>query len=133
MIRTIPNWREARWLLAPPIAGVMLLAGCASTPPAPIAAIATAHQALVNAERVDSGHYAAGEIEEARSKLAQAQAEVGRRHMIVARRLALESKTEADLATAITAEKKARLANVELQRGNDALSSEMQRNSGSTP
>ncbi len=122
-----------RTLLPPLLAGALLLAGCASTPPAPSAQIAAAHEAIANAERVDAGHYAAGEIGEARSKLVQADAEVASRHMVAARRLAVESHTEADLATAITAARKAKAENAELQRGNDALTQEMQRNSGSNP
>jgi len=114
-------------------AGAFLLAGCASTPPAPTAQLAAAHEAIGNAERVDADHYAAGEIGEARSKLGQADAEVANRHMVAARRLAVESHTEADLATAITAARKAKAENAELQRGNDALAQEMQRNSGSNP
>ena len=60
----------------------------------------------------------------------QADAAVAKQHMVAARRLAVESHTEADLATAITAARKATAENAQLQRGNDALTEEMQRNSG---
>ncbi|HVC00722.1 MAG TPA: DUF4398 domain-containing protein [Steroidobacteraceae bacterium] len=133
MNRTLSLHRAPGALLPPLIAGVLLLAGCASTPPAPTEQIAAAHQAIANAAQADAGRYAAGEIGEARSKLVQADAEVANQHMVAARRLAVESHTEADLATAITTERKAKAVNAELQRGNDALAQEMQRNSGTNP
>ena len=133
MTPTLPIWRKPGALLPPLLAGVLLLGGCASTPPAPTAQLAAAHQAIADAERVDAGRYAAGEIGEARSKLVQADAAVATQHMVAARRLAVESHTEADLATAITAARKATAENAQLQRGNDALTEEMQRNSGGQP
>lgn len=128
-----PNRRQSSARLPPMLVGVLLLAGCASVPPAPTAEIAAAHQAISGAERVDAGHYAAGEINEARSKLAQADAQVAKKRMVAAQRLAIESRTEADLATAVTAAAKAKAANADLERGNDALSDETQRNSGNKP
>jgi hypothetical protein len=133
MTLTLPIWREPGALLPPLLVGALLLGGCASTPPAPTAQLAAAHQAIADAERVDAGRYAAGEIGEARSKLVQADAAVANQHMVAARRLAVESHTEADLATAITAASKATAENAQLQRGNDALTEEMQRNSGGQP
>ncbi len=130
MTLTLPIRREPGASLPPLLVGVLLLGGCASTPPAPTAQLAAAHQAIADAERVDAGRYAAGEIGEARAKLVQADAAVAKQHMVAARRLAVESHTEADLATAITAARKATAENAQLQRGNDALTEEMQRNSG---
>ncbi len=130
MTLTLPIRREPGASLPPLLVGVLLLGGCASTPPTPTAQLAAAHQAIADAERVDAGRYAAGEIGEARAKLVQADAAVAKQHMVAARRLAVESHTEADLATAITAARKATAENAQLQRGNDALTEEMQRNSG---
>lgn len=130
MTLTLPIRREPGASLPPLLVGVLLLGGCASTPPAPTAQLAAAHQAIADAERVDAGRYAAGEIGEARAKLVQADAAAAKQHMVAARRLAVESHTEADLATAITAARKATAENAQLQRGNDALTEEMQRNSG---
>lgn len=132
MTRNLPTWRGTGAIL-PPLVSALLLGACASTPPAPTAQIAAAHQAIADAERVDAGHYAAGEIAEARSKLVQADAEVANQHMLAARRLAVESHTEAELATAITAARKAKAENAELRRGNHALTQEIQRKSGSNP
>jgi len=41
---------------------VLLLAACASTPPAPTTNLQAARQAISNAERADAGRYAAGEL-----------------------------------------------------------------------
>jgi len=114
-------------------AGALLLAACASTQPPPTEAIAAAHQAIANAERADAGHFAAGELTEARSKLAAADADVANRYMVAAQRFAEESRAEAELASATTEAAKARAVNADLQRGNHALIDEMQRNSGTNP
>ncbi len=133
MTLTLPIWREPGALLPPLPGGARMRGGCAPPPPAPTAQLAAAHHASADAERGDAGRYAAGEIGEARSKLVQADAAVASKHMVAARRLAVESHTEADLATAITAASKATAENAQLQRGNDALTEEMQRNSGGQP
>jgi hypothetical protein len=109
------------------------LAACASTPPAPTAALDAAHLAITNAERADAGQYAAGELAEARDRLGFAESAVTGNRMIVAERLANESRTEAELASATTAQNKAQAVNAEMQRSNGTLIDEMQRNAGAQP
>ena len=53
--------------------------GCATVPPAPTANLQAAQQAIANAERVEAGRYAAGELGEARTRLASADAAVIRK------------------------------------------------------
>jgi hypothetical protein len=48
--------------------------------------------------------------------------------MVEARRLAEQSRVDADAATAKTEATKARAVNNDIQRGNDALQQEIQRN-----
>jgi hypothetical protein len=108
----------------------LFLAACASTPPAPTAALDAAHLAITNAERADAGQFAAGELAEARFSLASANTAVAGNRMVVAEELANESRTEAELASARTAEKKAQAVNAQLQRGNGTLNEELQRNAG---
>lgn len=119
------------WPIA--FAGAFSLAACASTPPPPTEALAAAHQAIANAERADAGHFAPGELTEARSKLAAADADVANRYMAAAQRFAEESRVSAELASATTEAAKAKAVNADLQRGNHALSDETQRNSGTNP
>jgi hypothetical protein len=121
-----------RLLIAVGAAG-FFLAGCASTPPAPTAALDAAHLAISNAERADAGQYAAGELAEARDKLSSANTAVAGKHMIVAERLANESRTEAELALATTADIKAQGVNAQLERSNGTLNEELQRNAGVQP
>jgi hypothetical protein len=112
------------------IAGTFLVAACASTPPAPTAALDAAHLAITNAERADAGHYASDELAEARIKLESANSAVADKRMTSAERLANESRTEAELASARTTEIKAKAVNAEMQRGTGTLIEEMDRHAG---
>jgi PBP1b-binding outer membrane lipoprotein LpoB len=111
-------------------AALVLLAGCASTPPAPSANLQAAQQAIVNAERLDAGVHAAAELSEARGKLAAAQRAVSAEEMITAQRLADEARVGADLAAARTGAVKAKAVNEDMKRGTATLVDEMQRQSG---
>jgi hypothetical protein len=106
---------------------LLLVAACASAPPAPDAAIDAAKVAIVNAEKADAGHHAGAELGEARQKLASADAAVADENMILAERFAQESRVQAELASARTEAAKAAAVNKELERGADALTEEMQR------
>jgi hypothetical protein len=112
------------------LAGMMALTACASAPPAPTVSLQAAQQAIVTAEQADAGHFASGELGEARSELTSANAAVSDGHMLVAERLANESRTEAQLAFARTTYIKAQAVNDEMMRGNGALIQELQRSSG---
>lgn len=110
------------------LTGVFMLAACASTPP-PTASLEAARTAISNAERADAGRYAAGELAEARTKLASADTAVTEKNMIRAERLAEQSRTEAELASARTAAEKAKAVNREMQQSTDTLIEEMRRKS----
>ncbi len=112
------------------ITGVLSLAACASVPPPPTASLQAAQQAIVSAEQANAGRYAPGELGEARAELNSANAAVTDQHMVVAERLANESRTEAQLAFAKTAYVKAQAINDDMAHSNDALTQEIQRNSG---
>jgi len=122
--------RRLRAGVALGFAGTLLIAACAATPPAPTAALDAAHLAISNAERADAGHYASAELAESRLKLESANTEVTDKHMTSAERLANESRTEAELASARTEATKAKAVNAEMQRGTGNLIDEMQRNAG---
>jgi hypothetical protein len=128
---------HAHWRSLPRTAvsltGMLILAACASTPPPPIASLQAAHDAISNAERVEAGRYAAAELGEARTKLASADTAVTEKRMTMADQLAQESRVEANLASARTADIKAKAVNEEMMRSNGTLIEEMQRNSGDKP
>jgi hypothetical protein len=109
-----------------------MLAACASTPP-PTASLRAAQLAISNAERTDASRYAPGELGEARTKLASADTAVKEQRMIMAERFAEESRAEAELASAKTADVKANAVNHEMTRSTDTLVEEMQRSSGDKP
>ena len=128
---------HAHWRSLPRTAvsltGMLILAACASTPPPPTASLQAAHDAISNAERVEAGRYAAAELGEARTKLASADTAVTEKRMTMADQLAQESRVEANLASARTADIKAKAVNEEMMRSNGTLIEEMQRNSGDKP
>lgn len=105
----------------------MLVAGCASTPPAPARSLDAARTAITNAEKADAGHYASAELGEARQKLSLADTAAKENSMIEAERLAEQARVEADLALAKTEAAKAAAVNEDMNRGADALTDEMQR------
>jgi hypothetical protein len=109
-----------------------MLAACASTPP-PTASLQAAQAAISNAERADASRYAAGELSEARTKLASADTAVREERMIAAERLAEQSRAEAELASAKAAAAKAKAVNDEMKRSTSTLIEEMQRSSGEKP
>jgi hypothetical protein len=112
---------------------VLALAGCASMPPAPTASLQAAHEAISNAERAEAGRYASGELAEARVKLASADTAVREQRMSLAEQFAQESRVEADLASAKTADVKAKAVNEEMVSSNGTLIDEMQRKAGDKP
>lgn len=120
--------RAVAWL-----SGLLVLSACASTPPVPTESLVAARSAIGNAEKSEAGRYAAPEVGEARDKLAAADAAVTQKDMVGAQRLANESRIEADLASAKTAQVKADSVNAQLQHDNDSLVDELQRKSGSQP
>ena len=76
MNRTYKTPSGLRLRVAAGLAGALMIAACASTPPAPTAQLQAAQQAIATAERADAGRHAAVELGEARTKLAAADAAV---------------------------------------------------------
>lgn len=135
MNKTSDAHRSSRLRIAGGLTGVLMVAAvaaCASTPP-PTASLQAAQLAISNAERTDASRYASGELSEARSKLASADTAVREQRMLLAERFADESRAEAELASAKTAEVKAKAVNDEMTRSTDTLVEEMQRSSGGKP
>jgi len=119
-----------RLLTAVGLISVALLAGCASTPPAPSASLQSAQRAIASAEQNEAGRYAPAELAEARSQLSSADTAVSQKQMVSARQYAEESRAEAEFASAKTADVKANAVNDEMKRSTATLIEEMQRNAG---
>ena len=129
MNATSKTYRCSQLRIALGVTGVLVLGACASTPP-PTASLQAARQAISDADRAEAGHYASGELGEARTKLSSANNAVSDKKMTMAERLANESRADAELASAKTANVKANAVNDEMKRSTSTLIQEMQRNSG---
>lgn len=109
--------------------GIFLLAACASTP-APNEALQAAELAITNAERARVADYAAPELGKARDKLAAARAAVNEEDMLLAERLAEQSRVGAELAMAKAEVGKTQAVNDEMKKSTEVMQQEMQRNRG---
>ena len=116
--------------LAAVAAGLLALAACATTPTPPTEALHAASLAIANAEQARAAEYAPAELGQARDELAAARTAVQQEQMVVARRLAEQSRAGAELAFAKTAAAKARAVNDETRKSTEAIKQEMQRNPG---
>jgi Domain of unknown function (DUF4398) len=116
------------------VSGLLLVAACATTPPEPTVAMKAAEQAIAVADRARIADAASPELSEAREKLTAAQAAVQNEklenRMVVAERLATESRVDAELAAAKSEAAKAQAVNDEIKQSTATLSQEMQRNTG---
>lgn len=126
----IDDFFPTRLRLAIILPVAVIVTGCATTPPAPTAALQAAQQAIVSAEQVDAGHYAPGELGEARAKLVAANTAVANKKMVEASHLAEQSTAQAEFAAAKTSAAKATAVNLDLSQGNSTLVEEMDRNAG---
>ena len=110
--------------------GLLVVAGCAAAPVPPSNALRAAEQAIGNAERERVADYASAELAEAREMLVAARDAVDREDMVMAQRLAEQSRVDAELASAIAGAAKAQAINTEMQTSTRILEHEMQRNTG---
>lgn len=122
------------WSVLAPIAAMsLLLAACASVPPAPTEALQAAELAIANAEQARVADYASPELGAARENLTAARSAVQAEEMVLAERLAEQSQANAQLATAKAGAAKAKVVNDEMKKSIDTLKQEMQRNPGARP
>lgn len=112
---------------------VLLLAACASPPAPPTQELQAAQSAIQSAEQARVSEHAPAELGMAREKLAAAQVAVQDEDMLLAARLAEQSRVEAELAMARSQMTKARIVNQEMRDSTESLKQEMQRNPGVTP
>ena len=110
-----------------------LLAACSASPKVPLAEIASAEQAIANAERAQVIRYTSTELNTARTELTAARNAVLADNLPQAQRLALQAQLSAELAIAQADLLKAQAVNKDMQQSIDAVQQEAQRNlSGGT-
>lgn len=117
-------------LVATTVAGLLILAGCAAAPMAPTQELQAAEAAIATAEKARVADYASPELGEARDKLAAAQTAAQQEKMVLAQRLAEQSRVDAELAGARAEAAKAKAVNDEMIKSTDVMKQEMQRNTG---
>lgn len=117
--------RDSRWLL---LSLVLCSVMACSSVPAPVAELEAAEQAILTAEQARVNTYAASELTQARQKLQDARAAVLQKEMVQARRLAQQSKLDAELALARAGAAEAMAVNDEMKKSTEILQQEMLRN-----
>jgi hypothetical protein len=125
-----PRAKPVRLLLAASL--LLALTACLSSPPPPTQQMQAAQLAISSAEQERVADYAPQDLRHALDKLAAARVAIQQEDMELAARLAEESRVSAELATAITAQLKAKAINDEMQQNINALQREILRNSGTS-
>jgi len=119
-------WTHSKTLLiAAPLAA---LCACASSPDRPFQDLARAEASIEQADQTGAREYGAAELDAAREKLARARAAADNDENVAASRYAREAAVDAELATAITRNRKAELAVEELNKSIETLRQEIARN-----
>lgn len=110
---------------------LLALAACQSAPP-PTQKMQAAQTAISSAEQERVADYAPIDLRSAHEKLSAARDAIQAKDMDRAARLADESRVSAELASAKTAEMKAKAVNDDMQQNINALQREILRNSGTS-
>lgn len=127
---TSPLATRSRLQQALTVTALLTLVACASVPLPPTEALQAAELAITNAEKARVADYASPELGMARDKLTAARSAVEQEEMVLAQRLAEQSRVDAELAMAKAEVAKAKLVNDEMKKSTESLKQEMQRNTG---
>lgn len=122
--------RSAQKLSAIAITGFLALSACATEPVPPDQELQAAALAITNAEQARVADYASPELGAAREKLSAANAAAQQKNMVQAKRLAEQSRVDAELALAKSGAFKAKAVNDEMKKSTESMKQEMQRNTG---
>lgn len=120
------TWKKPVALLYVVPLGV--LGACASSPDRPFQDLARAEASIEQADQSGAREFGASELNSARDKLAKARAAADSEDNLAASRYAKEAAVDAELATAVTRNRKAELAVEELNRSIETLREEIARN-----
>ncbi|MEX2123639.1 MAG: DUF4398 domain-containing protein [Woeseia sp.] len=104
------------------------MSACATSPDRPYQQLAGAEAGIEQAEQSNAREFGASELDAARDKLAKARAAADSNDNLAAARYAEEAALDANLATAITRNRKAELSVEELNKSIETLQQEIARN-----
>lgn len=124
------KWRVPRSALI--IGPLLALGACASSPDRPFQDLARAEASIEQADQTGAREYGATELDAAREKLALARAAADNDENVAASRYAKEAAVDAELAMAVTRNRKAERALEELNRSIETLRQEIARNQART-
>lgn len=110
------------------IAAVILMAGCASTPP-PVEQMALSRAEVVNANNVGGNEFAPVELRSAMEKMAKAEQAMKDKKYDLARQMAEQAQLDAKLASAMSGSAKAKKAADALLEDSRILRQEINRQS----
>ena len=107
--------------------GAAILAGCATHTQRPTPEIARAQTLIEQAEKAGAQQFAAAQLEQARTKLSEADAADRKGDYEVARDRATEAGADAELAVALANSGEAQRSAEEVAKGTETLRGEAQR------
>lgn len=116
-----------RWKTAAAPALLLALAACASPGKPPVAAMAAAHASISEAESAGAVQQAPVDLLAARDKIGKAEAAIRDKRYVQAQRLAEEAQVDAEVAQQKSRVVKARATAAELERSNQLLRQETER------
>jgi len=129
-MKKLSSEKLSRLLSAGAAAAALTLSACASAPTPPTDALNAAERAVKVAQEGGVADYASPELKSAREKLVLAREAVAKEDMTGAAILAEQARLDAELASAKNEAAKAKAVNDELQKSNETLRQEINRNSG---
>jgi hypothetical protein len=123
---SLPGLNHAMTSVGIVVATVILMAGCASTPP-PIVQMAVARAAVNDANRVGANELAPVKLQSAVDKMTAAEKAMAAENYVLAQDLAEQAEVDAKLATAMSRSVKAQKAADAVQEDSRVLRKEIDR------
>jgi hypothetical protein len=134
MMKTALTFNVRSILGASVLACTVIVSGCAGVSRVPNDAFQAADIAIANAEKEQASDFAPNELIAARDKMTSARTAVAKdpreKDIVRARRLAEAARSDAEFASARARDARAQAVNADLQKNNQTLREELQRQSG---
>ena len=133
-MKTALTFNVRSMLAASVLAFTAIVSGCAGVSRVPSDAFQAADIAIANAEKEQASDFAPSELNAAREKMTSARTAVAKnpreQDIVRARRLAEAAQSDAEFASARARDGRAHAVNADLQKNNETLREELQRQAG---